>query len=214
MAATTVKNHINELQAQMRKLADTVSKERERQLKALEVQLEKIKKFIQDEMMRQKDHLDKLNALQGQYKTQATSSIKKQLEKARKAAGDARKSINSGEAKKSFLEAQIKVLKATSTKAKSLTKVITDYEKELEKELKKQKSLAAPAPKKATAKKTAKKPAVKKAAAKKPAVKKVVAKKPAAKKPAAKKPAVKKAAPKKPAAKKAVAPQAATSTTN
>jgi len=181
MAASKVKDTVEELQAQIRKLAERFDKEREKQISQLEKQLEKVRDRLNQEMKRQREYFAKVEKLQAEYRDRATATVKKQIERARKAAEDARKQVEASQGRKRILETEVRVLKATAKQAHSLSRVIGQYEKDLEKRAKEIERKVAP--KKAAAKKA---PAKKKAAAKKAATKKkAVAKRAPAKKKAA-----------------------------
>jgi len=59
MAASKVKDTVEELQAQIRKLAERFDKEREKQISQLEKQLEKVRDRLNQEMKRQREYFAK-----------------------------------------------------------------------------------------------------------------------------------------------------------
>jgi colicin import membrane protein len=193
MAAKKVKNQVSELQDQIRKLADRFDDERQKQVAALEKQLEAARERVRDELNKQKENLAKLEELQSEYREKAGDAVSKQVDKLKKAADEAMQRAKESEARKALLETEVKVLKATAKQAHSLAGWISKYEKDLEKRAKQIERKVTPAAKPAARKAAAKKAPAKKAAA--PKVKAAPKAKAAAKKaPAKKAPAKKKAA--------------------
>ena len=163
MAAKKVKNQVSELQDQIRKLANRFDDERQKQVAALEKQLEVARERVREELNKQKENLAKLEELQSEYREKATGAVNKQVDKLKKAADEAMDRAKESEARKALLETEVKVLKATAKQAHSLAGWISKYEKDLEKRAKQIEKKVTPAAKKAPAKKApAKKTAAKK----------------------------------------------------
>ena len=154
MAANKVKTRLDDLQSQIRKLAERFDKEKEKQIAQLESQLDKARQRVSDEMNRRRERLNRLEKLQADYRDKASSTVQRQVDRARKAVDDARQRVDDSQARKRILETEVRVLKATAKQASGLAKVISQYEKDLEKR-------ARDIEKRVTPKKAAKKAATK-----------------------------------------------------
>ena len=83
----------------------------------MEKQLDKVRDSLNQQLKRQREYFAKLEKLQAEYREKATSTVKRQLDRARKTADDTRKQVDDSEARKRILETEVKVLKATAKQA-------------------------------------------------------------------------------------------------
>lgn len=190
--SSRTKSPLNELIERVEQLTDRIRGERQKQMARLEDQIDKARDLLSKQMdsLHINENIDKLMDLQETYREKAEDAIRNPVDTVKKVVGDAGGQVRDSKAAHALLKAELNALQFATKQASEVARVLSGYEKQVQKQLGQlERKIAKAAPKSAKATPARKKPARKAAPAARATTRKAAA--PARKKPAARRKAAK-----------------------
>lgn len=135
--AAKTKSPLNELIERVDQLTARVREEREKQMARLEDQLDKARDLLnkQLESLHINQNLDKLKDLQETYRGKAEDVIRNPVDTVKTLVGDAGDQVRDSKAVHALLKAELNALQFATKQAQEVARVLSSYEKQVQKQL-------------------------------------------------------------------------------
>jgi hypothetical protein len=124
---------LNELSPRVEQLTGRAREERQKQMGRLEDQIDKARESLSKQL--DSLHIEKLRDLQENYREKAEDVLRTQVDTVKKAVGDAGGQLRESKAVHSLLKAELNALQYATKQAHEVARVLSGYEKQVQKQL-------------------------------------------------------------------------------